>query len=156
MRDHYRSREETLAGFERAFPSVEGATGLVVALNGHIAGADLFDQPRTARVFWPKLVRSYALDAMEGSSGAPVSRDRAVRLLERTRGARCEVFPSLALGDDVRLEGEGVVGSALVYQETAVHVSLFRIRGDEASRGGSIARASTRRWFHSSRPRAAS
>ena len=36
---------------------------MVVALNGRMVGADLFDQPRTAGQLWGKLIRSYAMDA---------------------------------------------------------------------------------------------
>jgi hypothetical protein len=146
----YESRSDALAGYERSFPYVERAIGFVVALNGRMAGADLFDQPRTAKFLWSKLVRSYALDALEGAPGQPVSRDRATRFLKRTKGAHCEIFPSLALGEDVRLENEGVVGSALVYEDTPIHVGLFRThRNQHASEpGGRIARSSTRRRLH--------
>ena len=44
----------------------------------------------------------------------------------RTRGARYEVYPSLALGEDARFEADGVVGGGLVYEETPIHISLFR------------------------------
>ncbi|MBI3979577.1 MAG: hypothetical protein HY331_15450 [Chloroflexi bacterium] len=66
-----------------------------------------------------------------------------MRFLNRAHGARCEVFPSLALGEDVRLDGDGVVGSALVYQDIPVHVGLFRVRGNASLTGERIASAST-------------
>jgi hypothetical protein len=145
MRDIYRDSEQALADYERAFAYVPEAIGLVVGLGDEVVGADLFDQPRTARTLWPKLVRSYALDAFEGKRKASVDRDRAGQLLTRARDSRSEVFPSLALGEDVRLEGAGVVGSALVYRDTPVHASLFGGRASDASQRGQIARASTRR-----------
>lgn len=145
MNEIYHSRDEVLAGFERLLPYQEGAIGLVAALNGKLAGADLFDQPRTARVVWGKLVRSYALDALGKEPGAPVVKDRAAKLLARFKGARGEVYPSLALGEDVRLQGDGAVGSALVHQGTPVHVSLFRTYRNGASASGRMASASARR-----------
>ncbi len=153
MHDLYSLREDQLAACERAFPYVERAIGLIVAVNGHVAGADLFDQSRTAAALWHRLLRSYALDALEGEPATPVEHSRAVRLLERARGARAETFPSLALGEDVRLEGEGVAGAALVYQGTPVHVSLFRIHGP-ARKGDDphLARASLRRSLQERRP----
>ncbi|MDO8691660.1 MAG: hypothetical protein Q7R39_16925 [Dehalococcoidia bacterium] len=147
MNDLYRSRGGSLSEYERGLPYCDEAIGMIVAINGNIAGAELFDQPRTARVLWTKLVRSYALDALAGPAGAPISRSRAIRLLERARGARFEACPSLALGEDVRLEGEGVTGAALVYQGTPVHVSLFRTHhsGRASAQATGIARASFRR-----------
>lgn len=147
MRDLYSRGEEALLGYESAFPYVSGAIGLIVALGGRMAGADLFDQPRTASVLWHKLVRSYALDALQGKPGSGVDHSRALRFLARARDARIEVFPSLALGEDVRLQGDGLVGSALVYQDTPVYVNLFRIHRGAADRGGRMARSSLRRRF---------
>jgi len=152
MRDLYSRSEEGLGGYERAFPYVSGAVGMIVALGGRMAGADFFDQPQTASVLWRKLVRSYALDALQGGSGAEVDHWRALRLLARTRGARTDVFPSLALGEDVRLQGDGVVGSALVYEGTPVYVNLFRIhRNGTADSGGRMVKSSARHRFHDQR-----
>ncbi len=147
MNDVYRAREGALAEYERGLPYGNDAIGMIVALNGNIAGAELFDQTRTARALWAKLVRSYALDALDGPACAPVARSRAIRLLERARGARFEACPSLALGEDVRLEGDGVTGAGLVYRGAPVHVSLFRTHhsGGALGRTTGIARASFRR-----------
>jgi hypothetical protein len=146
MNEIYQSRGVSLDGYLRAFPYLAGAVGFAVALGGRMAGADLFDQPETASVLWPKLVRSYAMDALDSPEGGAVERQRAVRLIERARGARGETYPSLALGEDVRFDGDGMVGGGLVYQETPVHITLFRTHGGEsASQSGTMARASQRR-----------
>ena len=149
MDDLYKKREEALAGYARAFAYVVGAVGMIVALDGGIAGAEIFDQSRTAAALWPKLVRSYALDAPDGSGGALVEHGGAVGFLARTQGARCEVYPSLALGEDVRLEGDGVIGAALVYRSVPVHIGLFRTRDGSASGRGGMVAASLRRRFRS-------
>ena len=122
----YEKRGGDLATYLEAFPYPRDAVGLVVALNGRMAGAELFDQARTAEVLWPKLIRGYALDAIGGRIGLAVGRDRAIRFLARTHHAHCDVFPSLGLGEEVRLTGDGVVGSALTHDGTLVHASLFR------------------------------
>jgi hypothetical protein len=116
-----------------------------------MAGADLFDQPATAEALWPKLLRSYAMDALDSSEGATVERQRAVRLFERTRVTRAETYPSLALGEDVRFDGDGVVGGGLVYEETPVHITLFRARGAAETQPGMMMRASQRRQAYQRR-----
>lgn len=131
MHEIYRTRAPDLGEYEAAFSYAVGAIGLLVALNGQVAGGDVFDQAGPAQALWPKLVRSYALDALEGEPGRVVSREDALELLGRLRRARAEVYPSLALGEEVRLEGERAVGSGLVYQGTPVHISLFRTDGGE-------------------------
>lgn len=152
MHDIYQSRDEGVGAYERAFPYPDGALGLVVAIGGRMAGGDLFDRPATARALWGKLLRSYALDALSREAGAPVAPGRAERLLGRLRGAGGEVFPSLALGQDVRLEGDGAVGAALVHEGVAVHTSIFRTGGEAARAAGRMASAAACRQMRRTGP----
>lgn len=129
MHDIYRSRDRDLTGYQEAFGYVAGALGMVVALGGQPAGGDVFDQPHTAEQVWPKLVRSYALDALdalESAEGGAVDREQVRDLLARARAGRYEVFPSAVLGEDVRLEGDHVVGGGLVHADVPIHITVFR------------------------------
>jgi hypothetical protein len=45
------------------YPS-DGPTGVVALMDGYAECADLFDRPETLRVYWTRLVRSYALEAI--------------------------------------------------------------------------------------------
>lgn len=154
MHDIYRSRDRDLTGYQAAFAYVPGALGMVVALGGQPAGCDFFDQPHTAEQVWPKLVRSYALDALdapENAAGGAVDREQARDLLARARVGRYEVFPSAVLGEDVRLEGDQVVGGGLVHEDVPIHITVFR--ADDPQTGsrqahipvGRMVRASQRR-----------
>ena len=133
MHEIYEKRGGDLGDYQEHFPYIPGALGLLVALNGRIAGGDVFDQPGTAEALWQKLVRSYALDALESEAAPAVTREQAVETLKRAKQARSEVYPSLALGEDVRFESEGLVGGGLVYKDKAVHVNLFCTDGEETS-----------------------
>src|SRR5262249_15014555 len=81
-----------------------------------------------------------------------VPQEQAEQLLARTRDARFEVYPSLALGEDARFEADGVVGGGLVYEETPIHISLFRSdeQTRQTTRAGMLARASQRRTHYTS------
>jgi hypothetical protein len=156
MHDIYRARDQDLDAYQRALGYVAGACGLLVAMNGRMAGGDVFDQSGTAEALWPKLVRSYVLDALAGTPGSPAAHEDAIQLLAATQGARYEAFPSLALGSDVRFEAEGVIGGGLVYQDTPVHISLFQTgdAGDgEQTGSGGIAQVAQRREWRRQRPR---
>jgi hypothetical protein len=155
MHDIYRNRTHDLSAYQQALGYVAGACGLLVALNGRVVGGDVFDQPVTAETLWPKLVRSYVLDALAGDPGAQAERDNAVQILARAQGARCEVFPSLALGEDVRFEGDHIIGGGLVYHETPIHISLFGTEGDGEPEGRTrhMTRVMERRaWQQRARP----
>jgi hypothetical protein len=56
-----------LEEFVRAFEPVAGQIGAVFFVNGEPAGLELFDAPATWRKLAPKLIRSYAVDALDRS-----------------------------------------------------------------------------------------
>ena len=56
----------------------EPAVGVVVAVNGEIVWADMFASTRLLEKYWPKLIRSYATEAViTRTKGATVSRKAA-------------------------------------------------------------------------------
>lgn len=122
----YQDRSAGLDSVLQALPAPEGAFGAVFACGGRIAGADLFDRPSTLTKLWPKLIRAYALDALEEDKAAPPVTAAAVKDWLRTAlEARAEAFKSPGVGDDVRLEGSGLIGAGLFVGDHPVHVELF-------------------------------
>jgi hypothetical protein len=107
--------------------SPEGCHGVIFAVGGQIEGADLFDQPATLAKLWTKLVRGYAIDAMElgESEATPITTEDVSRWLQVAGGAETESYPSPGIGRDVRLEATALSGSALVVDGQAVHLELF-------------------------------
>jgi hypothetical protein len=105
----------------------EGCCGVAFVLGGRIAGVDLFDKPETLAKLWPKLVRAYAIDALEEpeSTEAVLTPEALGQWLRSATVAKLEPFKSPGLGDDVRLEAPNLVGAGLVVQEHPVHVELF-------------------------------
>jgi len=141
MRALYEIRSRDLSGFVHTLAWREGQTGAVFAIGGRPAGLDLFDHPRTCQRMLAKLVRGYALDAIEEEvreaeqaggmaarlkSSDPEAVARALRewILQ---AADAETFtrPAAGMGEDVRLESETVTGAALWAQERYVHVCAF-------------------------------
>jgi hypothetical protein len=105
----------------------EGCCGAVFAFGGRITGVDLFDQPATFAKLWSKLIRSYAIDALEAETTAEtaMSAEAVRQWLCAAADAKAEPFKSPGLGEDVRLEGPDLVGAGLVVEQTPVHVELF-------------------------------
>ena len=102
------------------------------AIDGRIVGFDLFDCADTLRKLFPKLIRSYALDALDASLGKeteakiPSAAD-AAEFLEGVTRAKLETFPAIGEGEDLRLSSGGLTGAALATKERVVHLSAFRI-----------------------------
>jgi hypothetical protein len=65
------------------------ATGVVVAINGRVVWADIFASPELLEAYWPKLVRSYAAEAITSSpANFGTSPDRAGDFLAQLSGTR--------------------------------------------------------------------
>ena len=97
-------------------------------------GLDLMDHPRAMRAMLPKLVRSYALDAIEAAKAAPATTDAAKEFIRRIGMAEPLTRPAVGIGEDVRLNGDGISGAALWAEQRFVHVCAFSTCGG-ASQG---------------------
>jgi hypothetical protein len=144
MGDVYRQRSQGVDEYVRAFPAVDGQIGGVFAVGGKLIGIELFDHPATLRELLPKLVRSYALDAIEDSErrgqahAVPTAND-VTRFLQEIREAEAETHPGVGLGTDVRLSGPRIVGGALVHDDRVLHLSAFRTQDGTLSHDGTDA-----------------
>jgi hypothetical protein len=104
---------------------VEHQVGAVFALDGYECGVELFDALSTWRTFSPRLVRSWAVDAIEKRE--PVGKDHrtTVDLIERLCAGSWKVSPSLSVGWDARLAANDVTCGALLVKDSLVHLAAF-------------------------------
>jgi hypothetical protein len=90
-----REVDKIAAPIQRDYQSIIGvlrrrnAVGVVAAVNGRIIWADVFASPALLEKYWPKLVRSYAAEALvAGASGASPSQQAAQEFLDELGGRR--------------------------------------------------------------------
>ena len=84
-----------LGGYERAFNgrlTTGNIVGVVVAVGGKIVSADVFASHSLFRAYWPKMLKSYALEAVNtpGAAGKQVDRTDAETFLARVQGDSTE------------------------------------------------------------------
>lgn len=86
---------EQAAPVEQSYSSLmkrlrdQHAVGVVVAVGGQLIWADLFASTSLLEKYWPKLVRSYAAEAItSGATSKPVTVAEAQQFLNRTEGTR--------------------------------------------------------------------
>ena len=107
-----------------------GQVGAAFALGDSLVGLDLFDQSRTLAALLPKLVASYALDALEEKTAdAPPPTPVLTAWLQTLAQATPEPHPAVGLGADVRLSAPKLSGAALEYDGAALHLSAFQTMG---------------------------
>ncbi|MDE0358248.1 MAG: hypothetical protein OXN92_11040 [Gammaproteobacteria bacterium] len=123
----YERHGATLDDYVEKLSLEAGQVGAIFVTGPRQLGMDLFDRHETFAAFFPKLVRSYAIDAME----RPPARDGAAKpkdahaFVDRLRQGAFDVHPAVALGHDVGVVARGAIAGALVHQGTALHVTAF-------------------------------
>lgn len=128
MFDGYARNEDRLYAFEEALQPGAGERGAVFAMDGRVVGLEILPSEAAYRTFFRKLIRSYALDAIEDAD-QPVAADppggAAEDFLRRVAAADLHSAPAVGLGEDIRLEGAQCTGHALIHAGVVLHVAAF-------------------------------
>jgi hypothetical protein len=148
----YERHANSVEEFARAFTWQEGQCGAGFGIGGRILGLEIFDHPDVMRRFFQKLVRSYALDALDASlaGNEPPSVEAVCALVTQIGSARSFAEQALGIGIDVRFTGPEICGAALWAHERYVHICTFAKNGkssDAPNFWTRITRPSHRRTF---------
>jgi len=152
LSDLYERHQDLTDDFLKAFHPVDKQIGMVLFIDGEVAGVELLGRFEPFKKNHAKLVHSYVMDALEivmftEKPTARVSKAKVGNILESAAKAAVEKRQSVALGEDVRVESETVVGAGLEFEGNVVQLTLFaQLNGSNPSaRKTSIIRASRRR-----------
>ncbi|MFO7555885.1 MAG: DUF6569 family protein [Desulfobacterales bacterium] len=129
MADVYESYEDPLSEFLKNFQLIDWQVGAVFAVDGRVIGIEGFGCHDTFKRFFDKLVKSYALDALDSrdkQQSKSVPPDDARRFVASAIKSKGENHPSLGLGKKVTFESRTASGSALVEGDRVLHLSAFR------------------------------
>jgi hypothetical protein len=149
MRDVFAARESDLEGYTGAFRCAAGQKGMAVVVNGEVAGVDFLSHGPVFEELFPKLVRSYAMDALlqKGNKGGGDAVSQVKGFLEKAGACEESRYKSAGHGWDHRFEGLTVVGSALVSRAAVIHPALFPKDENGGTQTGRMSSASQRRRF---------
>ena len=149
MSDIYEKRKQTIEEFVEAFTSADGQIGAIFGIDGAVAGIDLFDASDTFTKLSQKLIRSYALDALEiqTEGKTETSGVEARRFIDILSNVQTLEFPAAGLGKDLRLKSQMVSGGALVNDGRVVHLGAFPL-ASESPEGRSPRRSRLMRASH--------
>jgi len=126
LEDVYVRHRKRLERILRQAAVSDGSCGVAFAFGGQVRGVDLFDRPDTLARLLPKLVRAYAVDALEEpEESGRIGRPEVEAWLRSVSRADFERFDSPGTGDDVRITSKTMVGAALLLEGHPVHVELF-------------------------------
>lgn len=100
-------------------------------VDGKVAGLEVVSRPEVYADVHAKLVWSYGLEAiLRGTAEATAEAQPASQaFLERLPECTSEIFPAVSAGQDLRMEGKGMLGSALAVDGQLVHMALLASEG---------------------------
>jgi hypothetical protein len=147
MRDIYQAKMSELDDYLKAFTLVPAQKGLLVFIGGELVGFDFVSREKAFETLFPKLIKSYAMEAILGkkeASGKP-EKARAEEFMKAAAECGEKKYESVGIGWDFRYEGKTVVGSAIAVGDKVVHMAFFRV--SESDRTGEMASTGQRRRY---------
>ena len=124
----FEDHEKVLDQFVEQLACVEGQVGAVFSIRGLLSGMELFDTAETCRLLMPKLIRSYALDAIDpGYRGNPNSGVATpIEVIELITKSKFTRHKALGEGFDLRFDSTpNIAGGALFARDRIVHLCVF-------------------------------
>ncbi len=148
----YEARTHDVDDYLRELRCAPDQVGAIYAINGRVAGLELFDAPGTYACYARKIASGYALDAIDRRTERRDSAAQAIAssFIARLVAASSSRFPGVGLGEEVRLEGDRLAGAALAVDRRLVHLCAFaaahpvRRAGADALAGAAPIRRSRR------------
>jgi hypothetical protein len=134
MRDVFEAYEAELAHISGVFAIQDGQVGLVAMRGGAVLGMDALSRPESYALLHDKLVRSYAIEVASDAPIAHVDGSIARAFLDKLAACTTEEFPAEGLGENLRMSSEGVMGTALTYGGSVLHLAAFAMNGDRPDR----------------------
>jgi hypothetical protein len=127
----FEDNQSKLDSFVKKLGHIESQSGGIFCINGRITGMELFDSQETCRALMPKIIRSYALDAIDPryakapQAGQPSPRE----FLKRIGQAKYHEAEAVGEGTDLRIQtGSGLSGGALYARDRIVHLVVFALQ----------------------------
>ena len=126
LHETYRQHDEELNKMVEDLQPLAGQLGVAVYINNRFVCLDLFDQPATLEKLWPRLLKSYAVEALN-TPGRESSKPKPepAKIVEAIDKSKYLTYPSVGHGQDLRLNGPGIIGAGLIVEEQIVHLSVF-------------------------------
>jgi hypothetical protein len=119
--DGFEARATDIRSLSGRFALEPGQCGMVASIAGRGWCLDAVSRPAVFERVYPKLLAGYVYDALE-STGETVAAEQVLATLRRCLAKR---GPSVALGEDVRIEGKGAIATGLALDGELVQISAY-------------------------------
>ncbi|MCY3541424.1 MAG: hypothetical protein OXH31_05905 [Gammaproteobacteria bacterium] len=136
----YVSAESKIEVYLKSFKHTPNQVGSVFLIDGTVSGLELFATEATHRKMIQKLIRSYALDAIDSSMTSSKSAEEPTRKLSnkqcleateeftnKLQSSWTKRFDGVCVGENYRFKDDYLTGSALVHEDRLLHLCAFAL-----------------------------
>jgi hypothetical protein len=119
------------------FHLIDSQVGAVFMINDKVVGMDGFGNSDSFSKVFKKLVKSYALDAIDWFDPEKEYKGlkgEVTKFMKASRAARIESHESVGLGVDYRMESRKITGFSLAFDNQILHMSVFARTDDQNRR----------------------
>jgi len=147
MKAAYDVKKDDLNDYMSAFPTVPNQKGLLAFIDGEVVGFDFISRETAYGILHPKLVKSYAMDAILQKTKLTETPDltKAREFINTAQKCNEKKYESVGKGWDFRYDGKSLVGSTLKFGKKVIHMAFFVIT--ESDKAGEMASSRRRTRF---------
>src|SRR5262245_47112891 len=121
----FEARSNAIADYLAAFKVQPGQIGVIYKIDGVLAGLDLLGSEGSFAWAYPKLVRGSALQALAGYRKEGYASLHERDFLNAALSAPAQRFPAVGLGEELRIDTDGIGGAALQLDGGLVHLFAY-------------------------------
>jgi hypothetical protein len=125
LSDGFEASANAIADYFTAFTVQPGQIGVIYKIDGVLAGLDLFGSEGSFARAYPKLVRGSALQALAGYRNEGCASLHERDFLNAALSAPAQRFPAVGLGEELRIDTDGIGGGALQLDGNLVHLFAY-------------------------------
>lgn len=129
MSDVYEEHGDEFKDYREAIPCLPGQRGLLVMINGEVAGLDYVSRESVYSDLHAKVLEAYAMDAMverHGEAKEPAVKD-AHEFIEEIKDSAKKQYKSTGLGQANSYESPRMTGISLSYKDAVIHAGFFHV-----------------------------
>lgn len=127
LHDSYTKKAVDIEDYKRAFKVHENQNGLITYINGKPVGFEIIYNSSRYREYHEKLLESYILDAISRQNEEYDQSEFDEKIfINNIKDSDCEIYESVGLGFDYRLENNELTGSAMIYDGNLINASFFK------------------------------
>ncbi len=127
LHDTYIQRDNTIQEYKKAFKIQQQQNGLIVYINGELAGFEIIYNSTRYKQYHDKLLKSYIIDAISKQQEDYVEEYvKKEDLINKIRKSKRETYESIGLGTDYRFEDEDIMGSMVLLENDIINASFFK------------------------------